>query len=114
MTFTFESFEMRRRAIAFADVMFGVADTLPARPQVSVREQLRRAALSIPINLAKGCVCEDDQERSDFYHVAKSAVHEVVSLLMLSGNGGHLSQDIYRQHYETADQIVAMITDAMT
>jgi four helix bundle protein len=43
-----------KRAIDFADVMFELADGLPQRVQFSLGEQLRRAALSIPTNLAEG------------------------------------------------------------
>jgi len=54
MGFKFERFEAWKRAIGFADEMFVLADALPQRYQFSLGEQLRRAALSIPTNLAEG------------------------------------------------------------
>jgi len=40
-------------AIDFANAMFDIADALPQRYQFSLGEQLRRAALSIPTNIAE-------------------------------------------------------------
>ena len=54
MAFKFESFDVWKRAIEFADKMFDAADKLPQKYQFSLGEQLRRAALSIPTNLAEG------------------------------------------------------------
>jgi four helix bundle protein len=110
---TFESFEMRSRAIAFADLMLGVADTLPPKAQFSLREQLRQAALAIPTHLSDGCNSDSVQERCDLYRIAKGCVHEVVSLLVRIGKQGYLARETYRSHCEEADRITAMITLAL-
>jgi four helix bundle protein len=113
MNFALESYEVRRRAIAFADGMLSVADALPETLQLSLREQLRRAALSIPTNLAEGCECNSVQDSSDFYRTAKGAVYEVVSLLLTIGKQGYLSPETYREHCREADCIAEMITGAI-
>ena len=54
MSFKFERLEVWQRAIEFANVLFDIADVLPQRYQFSLGEQLRKAALSIPTNIAEG------------------------------------------------------------
>ena len=113
MTFKFERFETWQRAIEFANEMFEIADGLPQKHQFSLGEQLRRAALSIPTNLAEGSGRENPREERHFYSLAKGSVYEVVSLLVMIGKRGHLSRETYRVHYREADELAAMISGAI-
>lgn len=113
MTFKFERFEAWKRAIDFADAMFELADGLPQRYQFSLGEQLRRAALSVPTNLAEGSGRDNPKEERYFYRMAKGSVYEVVSLLVMTGKRGCLGREAYRAHYNEADELAAMISGAI-
>ena len=112
MAFKFETFESWKRAIGFADEVFGLADGLPQKYQFSLGEQLRRAALSIPTNLAEGSGRDAAKEKGYFYRIAKGSVYEVVSLLVMAGKRGALTRERYRVLYQEADELAAMITGA--
>jgi four helix bundle protein len=113
MSFKFERFETWKRAVAFANSMFDIADGLPQRHQFSLGEQLRRAALSVPTNLAEGSGRDSSKETRYLYGVAKGSLYEVVSLLVMIGKRGHLARETYRVHYNEANEIAAMITGAI-
>ena len=113
MSFRFEQFEAWKRAIAFADAMFEIADELPKKHQFSLGEQLRRAALSVPTNLAEVSGRDSSKEERYFYGVAKGSLYEVVSLLVMIGKRGHLEREVYRIHYREADELAAMISGAI-
>ncbi len=113
MAFRFEQFETWKRAVEFANAMFDIADALPQKHQFSLGEQLRRAALSVPTNLAEGSGRNSPKEERYLYGVAKGSLYEVVSLLVMIGKRGHLSREAYREHYEEADEIAAMIAGAI-
>jgi four helix bundle protein len=65
-------------------------------------EQLRRAALSIPTNLAESSGRDSPKEERYFYGIAKGSVYEVVSLLVMIGKRGGLTREVYREHYGAA------------
>lgn len=113
MNFRFERFEAWRRAVDFANAMFDVAEALPQRYQFSLGEQLRRAALSIPTNLAEGSGRENPKEERYFYRVAKGSLYEVVSLLVMIGKRGALEREAYRAYYDEANEIAGMIVGAI-
>ncbi len=113
MSFKYERFEAWRRAIAFADQMFALADTLPQRYQFSLGEQLRRAALSVPTNLAEGSGRGQLNEKRYFYRVAKGSIYEVVSLLVIINRREHLPDETYQMYYQEANEIAAMISGAI-
>jgi four helix bundle protein len=111
--FKFETFDTWKRAIEFANEVFELADGLPQRYQFSLGEQLRRSALSVPTNLAEGSGRDNLKEKRYFYRIAKGSVYEVVSLLVMAGKRGALSREKYRELYQEADEIAAMISGAM-
>ena len=53
------------------------------------------------------------RERAYLYRVAKGSLSEVVSLLVIAGRRGLLSQADHRQLYRKADELAAMITGAI-
>ena len=108
--FKFEKLEVWKRSLTFADEMFSVADGLPQKYQFSMGEQLRRAALSIPTNIAEGSGREGGKEQAYFFRVAKGSVYEVVSLLAMVGKREYLEQEQYRQHRQEANEIAAMLS----
>lgn len=114
MAFKFEKLEVWKRSIDFADMMFELADALPQNHQFSLGEQLRRASLSIPTNIAEGCGRDSLKERAYFYRIAKGSVYEVVSLLVMLGKRGHLDRENYRIHYQEANEIAAILTALST
>jgi hypothetical protein len=64
MAFSFETLDVWKRSLDFADAMFELADGLPKSYQFSLGEQLRRAALPTPysnpkLKLTKGVVTPD-------------------------------------------------------
>lgn len=109
MSFNFERLTVWQRSLDFADAMFELADNLPKRYQFSLGEQLRRAALSIPTNIAEGCGRDGLKERAYFYNVAKGSVYEVISLLAMVGKRGHLEHADYQHYHQEADEIAAML-----
>ena len=90
--------------------MFALADALPQPYQRSLADQLRRAALSIPTNIAEGSGRESGKEQAYYYGVAKGSTYEVVSLLAMIGKRGQLGREQYQQHYQEADEIAAMLS----
>lgn len=109
MSFKFEKLEAWQKAIDFCDKIIALADGLPQRYQFSLGEQLRRAALSIPTNIAEGSGRDNPRESRYFYEIAKGSVYEVVSLLVVCGKRGVLTRENYDLFYHDADALAAII-----
>ncbi|MEM7803260.1 MAG: four helix bundle protein [Chloroflexota bacterium] len=70
----FERLDVWKRSIDWADEVFDVAQRLPREYQYSLSDQLRRAALSVPTNIAEGVGRDSEKETKYFYRVAKGSV----------------------------------------
>ena len=111
--FRFEKLEVWKLSIDWADRMFELADGLPQKHQFSLGEQLRRAALSVPTNIAEGAGRGKGKESAYFYRISRGSVYEVVSLLVMLGKRGHLTREQYKSFYDEANRISGMLTNLM-
>ena len=48
---------------------------------LSIKDQLIRAALSIPLNIAEGSGRKTDKDKNQFFRTARSSVFEIIPLL---------------------------------
>jgi four helix bundle protein len=112
--FKFERFDAWKRAVAFANDLWLLSEALPKLHQYSLGEQLRRAALSVPTNIAEGSGRESPKERAYFYGVAKGSIYECVSLLEMAKLRGFITDEARQIHYKEADQIAAILTATIT
>lgn len=54
---------------------------LPSEEKFAMVQQLRRAALSVHLNLAEGCSRKSKAERNRFYEIARGSVIEIDACL---------------------------------
>lgn len=108
--FKFERLEVWKRSTNWANEIFDVVQNLPKEYQYSIGDQLKRAALSVPTNIAEGVGRDGEKETKYFYRVAKGSVYEVVSLLVMAGKRGCLERENYKSLYNEANELAAMLT----
>ena len=108
--FKFERLDVWKRSTDWANEVFDIAQALPKEYQYSIGEQLRRAVLSVPTNIAEGVGRDAEKETKYFYRVAKGSVYEVISLLVMTGKRGCIQADDYKALRAEANEISAMLT----
>lgn len=75
----------------------------------SLRDQIRRAAVSIVSNIAEGFARQTDKEFVRFLYMAKGSVAEGQSQLYVALDLGYIGEDEFRQCYDQADQTARLI-----
>ena len=108
--FQFEKLDVWKLSVDWADEMMALTDRLPQNYQFSLGEQIRRAALSVPTNIAEGTGRSGEKEKKYFYNVAKGSVYVVVSLLVMCGKRQIISRDGYRTYHNDTHKIASMLT----
>ncbi len=69
-----------------------------------LRDQIRRAALSIPSNIAEGFERDGDKEFLQFLSIAKGSCGEVRAHLYVALDQAYLTEDRFRQLTELAEE----------
>jgi four helix bundle protein len=79
--FGFQNLLVWEKAIKMAVITAQIANDFAPRYQSSFGDQLRRAGLSIPNNIAEGNGRKTRKESSNFYNISKGSVYECLSIL---------------------------------
>ena len=82
--FTHEKFEAYQLAIQFTELALRLVDQLPSGHS-TLRDQLRRAAFSIPLNIAEGTGKNSTADRKRFYAIARGSAMECAAICDIIG-----------------------------
>ena len=83
-----------------------VTQQFPKREQYELASQLRRAAISIPLNLAEGYGKKHSSaDFKRFILIALGSCNEVEVLLDYANDFGYISADSYKNFWDRYDQL---------
>ena len=77
--FTHEKFEAYQLAIKFAEKAINLTDRIPSS-HTTLRDQLKRAAFSISLNIAEGTGKTGRADRKRFYSIARGSAMECAAI----------------------------------
>jgi four helix bundle protein len=93
--------------------IYRITARFPKEEVYGLTSQLRRAALSIPTNLAEGCGRRGDPELAYFLAVAMGSAFEVDYLLMAARDLGYLNGNDYDSLQEECTRLRRMLSAFM-
>ena len=67
--------------------------TFPSEERFAMIQQIRRAALSVHLNVAEGCSRKSLAERKRFYEIARGSVIEIDTAFDIALNLGYTSKE---------------------
>lgn len=109
MSFLFEELRVYQKSMGFAEEILRAVDKAP-KNCAKLADQLRRAAMSIPTNLAEGCGRWHKADRKQFFWVARGSTNECVTHLQFALNRGMIPPSDYPRLRRDLDVIGKMIT----
>lgn len=99
---SFEDLVVWQKAIAFVRQVYLITAEGDLRRDFGLRDQIRRAAVSIPTNIAEGFERSSRKEYLLFLNIAKGSAGEVRSLCRVSFDVGYISKSTYDELREAA------------
>lgn len=94
-----------QKAVALVEAVYKVTGALPADERYGLVSQLRRAAVSIPSNIAEGHGRETTKEFTRFISIARGSLAELETQLEVVARLGMLSSDDLRPILEACDEL---------
>lgn len=99
---SFEDLVVWQKSMAFVKVIYVVTEEGGLRRDFGLKDQLRRAAVSIPTNIAEGFERSSRKEYLFFLNIAKGSAGEVRSLCRVASDVGYLKPSTYEELRGTA------------
>lgn len=78
---------------SFALECYKVTRSFPSEERFAMTQQIRRAALSVHLNIAEGCSRKSTAERKRFFEIARGSVIEVDTALDIASNLEYVTPD---------------------
>ena len=75
-----------------------------------LRDQIRRAAVSIPSNIAKGDERETDKEAARYFYIAKGSSVEVLTQSIIAFEIGYIDEQTYKEIEKRCIEISSMLS----
>jgi len=103
---SFEKLEVWKRSCKLAVEVY---NSLKDCRDFGMKDQMNRAAVSIPSNIAEGAERDSEKEFVRFMHIAKGSAAELRTQLYIAEKAGILSIDVTKSHVQELKEISAML-----
>jgi four helix bundle protein len=94
--------------MALVKTTYEITAVFPVEERFGLAQQMRRAAVSIPSNLAEGAARTSPKEYAQFISIARGSMAELDTQLQIATQLGYLVPD--HPVYQLADQVVKLLT----
>ena len=92
-------------------VYMKISSGIPEEEKYGIKSQLKRAALSIPLNIAEGYGKGDSRkEFLRYLYMARGSVNEVLVLIEFAEDIGYIEKETARKAKEEYEEIGKMLT----
>lgn len=109
MSFRFEKLTVWQDARSFVNSIYLVTRSFPKEEQFGLTNQLRRAAVSIALNIAEGSDRKSDVDFKRYLRMAISSCEEVVTALYIALDQRYLDEKKFAILYKQANSLVARL-----
>lgn len=97
------------RTLDFVAGVYAFSNDLPAREQYGLTSQMRRAAITIALNIAEGATSGYNNEYARFLRIAIRSANEVAASFEIAKRLNYCTPGIAAAQIAEADQIAAML-----
>lgn len=110
--FAYRDLVVWQKAKEFVKIVYALAKKLPVEERYALSDQIRRAAVSIPSNIAEGNGRTSTKDYAHFLSIARGSLFEVMNQLEIADDLGYLGEDrrgLEAKGYAEAEQLALEI-----
>lgn len=107
---TYKELIVWQKAVNLVSVIYQATKDFPKEELYGLTNQIRRAAVSIPSNIAEGFGRNSKNDFKRFLQISISSVFEVQTQLEIARNLQFLSEDEYKIVFDLTREVEAMLS----
>ena len=89
--------------------VYRITKNFPSDERFGLTVQLRRAAASVPTNIAEGCGRDSERELARFMSIAAGSASEVEYQMFLACDLNYIQDETYRELNQQANEVKKML-----
>jgi len=102
--------EVWRRSISMVAQVYRITKDYPTEERYGLMSQMRRAAVSVPSNIAEGAARKSTKEYVRFLYNARGSLSELDAQIEISRNLGYLKKEKYKCIIDELNEISRMLS----
>ena len=106
----FEDIQAWQKARELVRVIYEVTSKGTFAKDYSLKDQIKRASVSVMSNIAEGYARQTDKEFNQFLHIALGSVAEVQSQLYIALDLSYVSKEEFNRIYELSSEVARLTT----
>ncbi len=99
-----------KKAIDLVQQIYDLTKTFPKNEDYSLTSQMRRAAISVPSNIAEGAARQTKKEFMQFLHMAQGSLSELDTQIEIAKRLGYFSEDQTKKIFEIMQDVDRMLS----
>ncbi len=103
----FQDLEVWKKSHSVVLRIYSLTKDFPKEEKFGLVSQMRRAAVSIPANLAEGFKKRGQKDKSNFYNIAQGSLEEIRYCIILAKDLNYLSDS--KELIDSVDEIGKML-----
>lgn len=103
--FTFFDLRVYKEAKQLVREVYSLVDSFPQNENYALSDQLRRAVVSVPSNIAEGSGRFSNKEKIHFVEIAYGSLAETLCQLDIAHDLGYISDQVFTEEKERIDII---------
>ena len=110
MAFRFENLEVWHLAITYASSVYKITKKFPKAETFGLTQQVRRAAISVALNIAEGSSRNSNRDFKRFLNIAASSISEVLTGFAIALEQKYICKGDYKNIYRESEFLIKKIT----
>jgi len=106
----FQELKVWQRAKDLAIYIYKITNEGQFTKDFGLKDQLRRAAVSIPSNIAEGDELGTNKQAINFFHIAKGSLAEVQTQIIIANEIGYITNKTCAEVKAECESIARMLT----
>ena len=107
---SYKDLNVWQKSMELARIVYSIVKLLPREELYALSDQMRRAVISIPSNIAEGYYRNSTRDYIRFLSIAKGSLGEIETQLMLCEDFGYLKNEQITPALRKCDEIGKMLT----
>ncbi len=106
---SYRQLDVWRKSVSLVKEIYGIVELLPHRERYCLADQMRRAAISVPANIAEGWARAYTREYLQHVAIARGSIAELETFLVLCEELGYVTEEHVKPIAASADEIGRML-----
>ena len=106
--FQYRSLIVWQKSMQFSKQVYRLIEQFPSTEKYALSDQVRRAVVSVPSNIAEGCGRASNRDYAHFLSIARGSLYETMTQLEIAQSLGYI--DSIEEVEDLASEISRMLT----